>query len=61
MKMNDCESAISKDKSEERETLWLRQSWESKQGIKDSVDVITDVRIKNGKIIRFADYRRQLH
>ena len=60
-KMNDWESVVSKDKSEEWVTLWYRHSWETKNGVKDSLDVITDLKLKDGKIIRLADYSRQLY
>ncbi|MEO6547979.1 MAG: hypothetical protein ABIN94_08255 [Ferruginibacter sp.] len=61
VKMNDFESVISKDKSEEWVTLWYTQSWETKQGVKDSSAVINDIQIKDGKIVRLAEHNRKLH
>ncbi|MEO5889471.1 MAG: hypothetical protein ABIQ31_04420 [Ferruginibacter sp.] len=59
--MNDFESVISKDKSEEWVTLWYTQSWETKKGVKDSSSVINDLQIKDGKIVRLAEHIRKLH
>jgi hypothetical protein len=61
VKMYDWESVISKDKSEEWVTIWYTQSWETTKGVKDSVDVINDLQLKNGKIIRLSEYTRKLH
>jgi len=60
-KMIDWESVVSKDKSEEWVTIWYTQSWETKKGIKDSSSIINDLQIKNGKIIKIAEYTRKLH
>ena len=61
VKMYDWESVISKDKSEEWVTLWYAQMWETAKGVKDSADVIDDLQLKNGKIIRLSEYTRKLH
>jgi hypothetical protein len=61
VKMYDWESVISKDKSEEWVTLWYSQMWETTKGVKDSADVIDDLQLKNGKIIRLSEYTRKLH
>lgn len=61
VKMYDWESVISKDKTEEWVTVWYMQSWETTKGVKDSVDVINDLQIKNGKITRLSEYTRKLH
>ena len=61
IKMQDAESVISKDKKEEWVTLWYRQTTETKKGVKDSVDVINDIRMKNGKIVLLDEYTRKLH
>jgi hypothetical protein len=61
VKMYDWESVISKDKSEEWVTVWYTQSWETNKGVKDSVDVINDLQLKNGKIVRLSEYTRKLH
>jgi hypothetical protein len=60
-KMDDWESVISKDKTEEWVTLWYRQSWEDMKGKKDSADIIDDMMFKNGKIARLDEYTRKLH
>ena len=61
IKMDDWESVISKDKSEEWVTLWYRQTWEDMDGKKDSADIIDDAMFKNGKIARLDEYTRRLH
>jgi len=61
IKMGDWESVVSKDKKEEWVTVWYRQSWETQKGKKDSVDVINDLQMKNGKIVRLDEYTRKLH
>jgi len=61
IKMNDWESVISKDKEEEWVTLWYREKWEDMRGNKDSLDVIDDLKIKDGKIIRLGEFSRKLH
>lgn len=60
-KMQDWQSVISKDSSEEWVTIWYKQVWETKKGIKDSSAIINDMQIKNGKIIRLTEYTRKLH
>jgi hypothetical protein len=61
VKMQDWESVISKDKSEEWVTLWYRQKWEDTKGKADSADYIDDLKLKNGKIIQLDEYTRKLH
>jgi hypothetical protein len=59
VKMQDWESVISKDKKEEYVTLWYRQ-YEDVNGKKDSIDIINDLKMKDGKIIGLDEYRRKL-
>ena len=61
IKMEDWESVVSNDKKEEWVTLWYTQHWETKTGVKDSVAVINDLKIKEGKIVRLDEYTRKLH
>lgn len=61
IRMEDWESVISKDKKDEYVTLWYRQFIEYKNGKKDSVDVINDLKMKDGKIIGLDEYSRKLH
>lgn len=61
IKMQDWESVISKDKKEEYVTLWYREYSKNPKGDKDSVDVIDDLKMKNGKIIGLDEYTRKLH
>ena len=61
VKMQDWESVISKDKKDEYVTLWYREYWKNAKGDKDSVDVINDLKMKDGKIIGLDEYQRKLH
>jgi len=60
VKMEDWESVISKDKKDEYVTIWYRQ-YDDADGKKDSVDVINDLKMKDGKIVGLDEYRRKLH
>ena len=60
VKMQDWESVISKNKKDEYVTLWYRQYTENNKGQKDSIDVINDLKMKDGKIIGLSQYERKL-
>ena len=51
IKMGDWESVISKDKKDEYVTLWYKKIETDKRGKTDSLSVIDDLKIVNGKII----------
>lgn len=59
--MQDWESVISKDRSEEWVTLWYTENWETQKGEKDSLSVVNDLKLKDGKITRLYEYSRKLH
>jgi hypothetical protein len=59
--MKDWESVIAKDKSEEWVTLWYTQSWDTNNGGRDSISMVNDLQLKNGKIIRLVEYSRKFH
>lgn len=61
IKMEDWESVISKDKKDEYVTLWYREHWEEMNGKKDSVDVVNDLKMKDGKCIELTQYTRKLN
>ncbi|TXI32336.1 MAG: hypothetical protein E6Q58_04130 [Niabella sp.] len=61
IKMKDWESVISKDKKDEYVTLWYTQHFEMMNGKKDSIDIVDDLKMKDGKIIGLDEYRRILH
>lgn len=48
--MDDFESVISKDGTQEYVSLWYKQKLQDQKGKWDSVEVMDDLRIKNGKI-----------
>jgi len=55
IRMDDYESVISKDKSVEYVSLWYKQIEENINGKKDSLDVMNDCKMKNGKIILLSE------
>lgn len=59
IKMNDWESVVSKDKNQEWVTLWYTQYNDSKQGGTDSIAILNDLQLKNGKIVRIDEYTRK--
>jgi len=61
IKMRDWESVIAKDKTQEWVTLWYTQYSDNAKGVKDSVAVIDDIQIKNGKISQLDEYTRKFH
>lgn len=57
--MGDWESVKSKAKNEEYVSLWYKQSWEANDGKKDSVSVMDDLKIENGKIVELDEKTRK--
>ncbi|MEO6255105.1 MAG: hypothetical protein ABIO79_17485 [Ferruginibacter sp.] len=55
IKMGDWESVISKDKKSEYVTLWYKQIWTDLKGKTDSLAVIDDAKIVNGKIVELDE------
>ena len=51
IKMQDWISVISKDKKSEWVTLWYKEILTDKNGKSDSVNVVDDAKIENGKIV----------
>lgn len=49
--MGDWESVISKDKADEYVTLWYKEITTDKKGKTDSLAIIDDLKIVNGKIV----------
>jgi hypothetical protein len=56
VEMEDWESVISADQKDEWVTLWYKQSWVDKEGKADSMNLVNDAKIVNGKIARFYEY-----
>lgn len=56
--MHDFESVISKDKKDEYVTLWYVQKVTDKKGKIDSMAVINDLKISNGKIVALDEALR---
>jgi hypothetical protein len=54
--MQDWESVISKDKKSEWVTLWYKQINTDTKGNIDSLNLINDAKIENGKIAIFSEY-----
>ena len=53
--MYDYESVISADKKEEYVTLWYKETWKNAKGIADSINIIDDCKMKNGKMIELDE------
>ena len=59
IKMEDWESVISSDKTLEYVSLWYKQIEEDKAGKKDSLFVMDDLRVKDGKIVSIDEKSRK--
>jgi len=55
VEMGDWESVISKDGKEEWVTMWYKQKQTDKKGKTDSLAVINDCKIVNGKIVELDE------
>jgi hypothetical protein len=56
--MKDWESVISNDKKEEWVTVWYTQKWTNAKGVTDSLELINDMQLKGGKIVKLDEYTR---
>jgi len=57
--MHDFESVKSKDGKEEYVSLWYTQKWQDQKGVWDSISVMDDMRIQNGKIALLDEKTRK--
>lgn len=53
--MYDYVSVISADKTEEYVTLWYKQTWTDAKGVADSLSIVNDCKMKNGKMIELDE------
>ncbi len=53
--MYDWESVISADKKVEYVTLWYKEAWTDMKGAKDSLNIIDDCKMANGKMIELDE------
>jgi hypothetical protein len=60
IKMDDWESVISSDKKNEWVTLWYKEYNTDKKGTVDSMAVVDDCKIVNGKIVVLDEKRQKL-
>ena len=58
IKMDDYESVISKDKSIEYVSFWYKEITTDSKGKIDSLDVMNDCKMKNGKIVLLSERTR---
>jgi hypothetical protein len=58
IEMHDFESVISKDKKDEYVTIWYIENITDKKGKTDSLALINDMKIANGKIVELDEYTR---
>jgi hypothetical protein len=59
IKMSDWESVISKDKKDEFVSLWYKQITTDLNGKVDSVEIMNDVKIENGKVVSLNEKMRR--
>jgi hypothetical protein len=57
--MHDFESVKSKDGKEEYVSLWYTQKWQDQKDVWDSMSVMDDMRIENGKIVLLDEKTRK--
>jgi hypothetical protein len=57
--MGDFESVKSKDGSEQYVSLWYKQKWQDQNGVWDSLSMMDDVKIENGKIVSLDEKSRR--
>ena len=55
MNMYDYVSVISADKKSEWVTVWYKQSWKDTKGVADSMNVVDDIRLENGKMVELSE------
>ena len=53
--MYDYESVISADKKEEYVTLWYKETWKNAKGVADSINIVDDCKMKNGKMVELDE------
>jgi len=56
IEMEDMESVINKDKSEEWVSLWYTQVSTTKDGKSDTVRLFNDIKLKDGKVSGLSEY-----
>jgi len=56
IEMQDMESVVNKDKTEEWVSLWYNQVSTTKAGKADTVALYNDIQFKNGKVVRLSEY-----
>jgi uncharacterized protein YcfL len=52
----DWISVVNKDKSQEWVRVWYTQYWEDMKGTRDSLNVLNDIQLKQGKITQWNEY-----
>jgi hypothetical protein len=53
--MYDYESVISADKKDEYVTMWYKEAWKDDKGKADSLNIVDDCKMKNGKMIELDE------
>lgn len=56
VEMQDWESVVSADGKDEWVTLWYKQTIVDKDGKSETLNVVNDAKIENGKIVVFDEY-----
>lgn len=60
VEMQDWESVVSADGKDEWVTLWYKQTLVDKDGKSETLNIINDAKIENGKIVLFDEYIQHL-
>ncbi|MCX3265314.1 hypothetical protein OQZ29_11195 [Pedobacter agri] len=56
IEMEDMESVINKDKTEEWVSLWYKQVTTTKDGKVDTIQLYNDFKLKDGKVQGMSEY-----
>ena len=56
IEIEDAESVINKDKSEEWVSLWYNQISVMKDGKADTINLFNDIKLKDGKVLGLSEY-----
>lgn len=60
VEMQDWESVVSADGKDEWVTLWYKQTIVDKDGKSETLNIVNDAKIENGKIVLFDEYIQHL-
>jgi hypothetical protein len=59
VELQDWESVHSGDNKEAWVSVWYKETWVDKKGVADSIDIIDDAQLVNGKITVLSEYTQK--